>query len=116
MFSHSLAAVSADGSQTAGRKLYVGEGKDVAIFWACVHAVRPAVDEQLDRLRVRDYIDGLDGPLYIAADRIAPVAKDMQVRLLVLHHALGEVDLLGDPDRIDFAADAGDFARILSSV
>jgi len=41
---------------------------------------------------------------------------DVDVRLFVLHHALGEVNFLGQAHGVDLAADAADLARILPAV
>ena len=42
--------------------------------------------------------------------------KNMQVRFVVLHHAMSEVNLLGETHCIHFAAHAANFTRILAAV
>src|ERR1019366_10291476 len=49
-------------------------------------------------------------------ERVAPVTDDVDVGLLVLHHALGEVNLFGQAHSVDLAADASDFAGVLTAV
>ena len=73
-------------------------------------------------LGVGDNVDGLHRLLRRSIragwllQRITPMAKNMQIRLIVLHHAVGVVDLLGQAHRIHLAAHPTDFARILAAV
>ena len=42
--------------------------------------------------------------------------RDVHVRRIALHHAIGEISLLRQPHRIHFAADATDFAGFLAAI
>ena len=44
------------------------------------------------------------------------MTENVQIRLVALHDAVAEVDLLGQTHRIGFAAHSADFARILAAV
>ena len=79
---------------------------------ACRYAEGFAVEEQLDLVAMRG--GDIDG--FLGVGGIVPVADDVQVGLLVLHHARDVEHLLGQAHAVHLAADAQDVAALLAAV
>jgi len=75
-------------------------------------ANRSSIDEQLDLLAVR----GGDINRLLRIRRIIPMADDVNIRPLALHHARNVIDRFGDSHAVHFAADAQDVAPLLAAI
>ena len=98
------------GFQAAGRKRYRWKRENKTIVGLGVHAERFAVEKKLHGFGIRDHVDRLHRRPDERAHRITPMAQNMKVRLIVLHHAVREINFLRQANRVHLAADAANFA------